>query len=76
MHCWHQKVLLEKAQAGDKLGDVSVNYENNYKTYQAWRDKLSRPLNATNKVRRPLHMKRPWVPISKKAYDFSHVKFD
>jgi len=68
MHCWHQKVILEPAQAGDKIGDIYVNYENNFKTYQAWRDELTRPLNSTNKWRRPQWIKRPWVPLSEKAY--------
>ncbi len=68
MHCWHQKVILEPAQPGDKIGDITVNYENNFKTYQAWRDELTRPLNATNKWRRPRHIKRPWVALSEKAY--------
>ncbi len=68
MHCWHQKVILEPAQKGDKIGDILVNYENNFKTYQAWRDELTRPLNANDKLRRPQHIKRPWVPLSDKAY--------
>ncbi len=68
MHCWHQKVILEPAQAGDSIGDIYVNYENNFKTYQAWRDELTRPLNSTNKWRRPQHIKRPWVALSEKAY--------
>lgn len=68
MHCWHQKVILEPAQAGDSIGDIHVNYENNFKTYQAWRDELTRPLNSTNKWRRPQHIKRPWVALSEKAY--------
>ncbi|MDX9966684.1 MAG: molybdopterin-dependent oxidoreductase, partial [Sulfuricurvum sp.] len=46
MHCWHHKVLLEPAQAGDKIVDIFVNYENNLKVYQAWRDQLSRGLDA------------------------------
>ncbi len=68
MHCWHQKVILEPAQKGDKIGDIHVNYENNFKTYQAWRDELTRPLNANDTLRRPQHIKRPWVPLSDKAY--------
>ncbi len=68
MHCWHQKVILEPAQAGDKIGDIYVNYENNFKVYQGWRDGLTRPLNASDKLRRPQHIKRPWVPLSDKAY--------
>ncbi|WP_304544215.1 molybdopterin-dependent oxidoreductase [Sulfurimonas microaerophilic] len=68
MHCWHQKVILEPAQAGDKIGDIYVNYENNFKIYQGWRDQLTRPLNENDKLRRPQHIKRPWVPLSDKAY--------
>jgi anaerobic selenocysteine-containing dehydrogenase len=68
MHCWHQKVILEPTQAGDKIGDIHVNYENNFKTYQAWRDKLTRGLDADSQWRRPQHIKRPWVPLSEKAY--------
>ena len=68
MHCWHQKVLLESINSGDKIGDVYVNYDNNLKVYQAWRDKLARPLTSKDKLRRPIHIKRPWVPISKKGY--------
>jgi anaerobic selenocysteine-containing dehydrogenase len=68
MHCWHQKVILEKAQPGDRIGDIEVNYENNFKTYQAWRDDLTRPLDENSKWRRPQHIKRPWVPLSEKSY--------
>ncbi|KIM11552.1 MAG: twin-arginine translocation pathway signal protein [Sulfuricurvum sp. PC08-66] len=68
MHCWHQKVLLEPAQPGDKIGDIHVNYENNFKTYQAWRDQLTRGLDENSTIRRPRHIKRPWVSLSDKAY--------
>ena len=70
MHCWHQKVLLEPISEGDKIGDVFVNYENNFKTYQAWRDDLTRPLDENDTERRPRWIKRPWVPLSDKAYEF------
>ena len=71
MHCWHQKVLLEPAQAGDKIGDIYVNYDNNLKIYQAWRDQLSRGLDANSTIRRPRHIKRPWVGLEPSAYDVS-----
>ena len=67
-HAWHQKVRIEKAAKGDKIGDIYVNYENNMKVYQAWRDKLTRPLNTKDTLRRPVHMKRPAVPLTLKAY--------
>jgi len=68
MHCWHQKVILKPAEPGDKIGDIYVDYENNFKTYQAWRDELTRPLTSANKWRRPQFIKRPWVALSEKAY--------
>ena len=68
MHCWHQKVILEPAQQGDKIGDIHVNYENNFKVYQTWRDQLTRGLDSNSEFRRPPHIKRPWVPLSEKAY--------
>lgn len=68
MHCWHQKVILEPAQKGDKIGDIHVNYDNNFKTYKAWRDELTRGLDSNSEFRRPPQIKRPWVPLSEKAY--------
>ncbi len=67
-HAWHQKVSIELAGPEDQIGDIYVNYENNMKVYQAWRDKLTRPLEAGDTLRRPPHIKRPAVPLSKKAY--------
>lgn len=68
MHCWHQKVLLEKAQPGDKVGDLKVDIDATFKTYQAWRDELTRPAPGPGGLRRPKHLKRPWVPLSESAY--------
>ncbi len=70
-HAWHQKVIIEKAGSSDKIGDIYVNYENNFKTYQAWRDKLTRPLEPGDTLRRPRHMKRPGSKLSDKAYAIS-----
>lgn len=67
-HAWHQKVSIELAKADDKIGDIMVNYENNFKIYQGWRDKFTRPLNSSDTMRRPRHMPRPAVPLSDKAY--------
>ncbi|QSZ42426.1 molybdopterin-dependent oxidoreductase [Sulfurimonas aquatica] len=67
-HAWHQKVIIEKAKADDKIGDIVVNYENNMKVFQSWRDTLTRPLQTGDKLRRPQHIKRPAVPLSNKAY--------
>ena len=66
-HGWHQKVVITKASADEKIGDIHVNYENNFKVYQAWRDQLTRPLEPGDTWRRPYHIKRPVKP-SQKAY--------
>ena len=66
-HGWHQKVVITKASENDKIGDIYVNYENNFKVYKAWRDELTRPLEPGDKWRRPYHIKRPVKP-SQKAY--------
>ena len=67
-HAWHQKVSIELAGRDDQIGDIYVNYDNNMKVYQAWRDKLTRPLDSSDTLRRPKHIKRPAVPLSHKAY--------
>lgn len=74
MHCWHKKAVLEKAHAGDQIGDVYVDIDNNMKIYRAWRDELTRPLDHDSTLRRPLHIKRPWVKLSEKAYEVSIKK--
>jgi len=67
-HAWHQKVIIEPAKESDTIGDIYVNYETNFKVYQAWRDKLTRPLKAGDTLRRPKHMKRTGPAISDKGY--------
>ncbi len=67
-HAWHQKIRVELAGKDDTIGDIYVNYENNMKIYQIWRDKFTRPLQAGDKLRRPMHMKRTGPALSAKAY--------
>ena len=67
-HAWHQKVSIELAGKEDQIGDIWVNYENNLKVTQAWRDKLTRPLDSNSTLRRPKHIKRPAVPLTDNAY--------
>ena len=73
-HAWHQKVIIEKAGEDEKIGDLYVNYENNFKTFQSWRDELTRPLDENDTLRRPRHIKRPAVPLSDKAYSVNIKK--
>ena len=68
MHCWHKKVLIEKASPEDKIGDVVVDIEKTLKVYQAWRDVLTRPAPGPNNLRRPKWFPRPWYPHTDKAY--------
>jgi anaerobic selenocysteine-containing dehydrogenase len=68
MHCWHQKVLLEKAGPDDRVGDIKVDIQATFDTYKAWRDELTRPAPGPGGLRRPEHLKRPWVPLTRGAY--------
>ncbi|WP_457640305.1 molybdopterin-dependent oxidoreductase [Persephonella sp.] len=68
MHCWHKKVLVEKAGPDDRIGDVVVNTEATFRVYQAWRNELTRPAPGPNGLRRPLWFKRPWYPHTTSAY--------
>jgi anaerobic selenocysteine-containing dehydrogenase len=67
-HCWHQKVSITLAGKDEVIGDIYVNYDNNFKTYQSWRDELARPLDSTNTTRRPTQLKRPVWPLTKNAW--------
>jgi hypothetical protein len=68
MHCWHQKALLERGQPGDRIGDIKVDIDATFRTFQAWRDRLTRPAPGPGGLRRPEHLKRPWVAITREAY--------
>ena len=36
MHCWHQKVKIEKAQSDDRYGDVIVDTKRSHEIYHEW----------------------------------------
>jgi hypothetical protein len=36
MHCWHQKVTVEPAQAEDRYGDVFVDRGRAQEVYERW----------------------------------------
>ncbi len=67
-HAWHQKVSITLAGKDEVIGDIYVNYENNFKVYKAWRDELARPLDSTNTTRRPTQLKRPVWAITENAW--------
>ncbi len=54
MQCWHQKVTVRAAQAGDAFGDIAVDRAKARAVYKEWLA-LTRP--PTGKLRRPL-----WIP--------------
>jgi len=59
MHCWHQKVTVEPAHAGDRYADVFVDTANSRAVYEEWKE-LTKPANGP--LRRPLWMNRPLRP--------------
>ena len=61
MHCWHQKVTVEPAQAGDKYGDIMVDTNKSFEVYKKWLE-MTRPAPGPDGLRRPLWFKRPLKP--------------
>ena len=67
MHCWHQRVRLEKPQPGDKYGDIFVDTKKSHAIYKEWLKK-TRPAPGPDGLRRPLWFKRPVRPDEKMYY--------
>ena len=67
MHCWHQKVRLEKAHPEDKYGDVYVDTNKSFEIYKEWL-KQTRPAPGPDGLRRPLWMSRPVRPADEMFY--------
>ncbi|MEZ5426670.1 MAG: molybdopterin-dependent oxidoreductase [Pyrinomonadaceae bacterium] len=67
MHCWHQKVSIEKAHPEDKYGDVFVDTEKSFAVYREWLEK-TRPAPGPNNLRRPLWLARPLRPVEEMFY--------
>ncbi len=63
MHCWHQKVVVTAAQAGDRYGDVFVDTAKSMAVFEEWLAK-TRPAGefGPGGLRRPLHLKRVCRP--------------
>lgn len=67
MHCWHQKVTVERARADDRYGDVVVDVRKSAAAYQEWlaaaRTAAGGPRGASaTGLRRPLHFARAVRP--------------
>lgn len=67
MHCWHQKVRLEPAQAQDQYGEVFVDTKKSFQVYEEWL-KLTRPAPGPKGLRRPLWLNRPLRPAEECFY--------
>jgi anaerobic selenocysteine-containing dehydrogenase len=69
MHCWHQKVTVEKAAPGDAYGDIEVDTAKSHALYREWLDK-TRPAPGPGGLRRPLWFDRPLRP-ARDAYNIT-----
>jgi anaerobic selenocysteine-containing dehydrogenase len=61
MHCWHQKVVVTRAQPGDRYGDVLADTRKSMEVYREWLAK-TRPGPGPGGLRRPLWLDRPVRP--------------
>ncbi|MEZ5305778.1 MAG: molybdopterin-dependent oxidoreductase [Pyrinomonadaceae bacterium] len=67
MHCWHQRVRVERAQEGDKYGDVYVDTKKSMEVYREWLA-MTRPGPGPGGLRRPLWLGRPLRPAEETFY--------
>jgi len=63
MHCWHQKVRLEKAGPDDHYGDVMVDTNRSHELYKEWMAR-TRPAPGPDGTRRPAWFDRPLRPVA------------
>jgi anaerobic selenocysteine-containing dehydrogenase len=63
MHCWHQKVRLERAGPNDRYGDIFVDTRRAHEVYKEWLA-MTRPAAqvSPNGLRRPHWLLRPFRP--------------
>ena len=62
MHCWHQRVTLEKAGPDDRYGDIFVDTDKAHEVYKEWLA-MTRPAPGPDGLRRPLWFDRPLRPV-------------
>ena len=67
MHCWHQRVRLERPQPGDSYGDIFVDTNKSHEVYKEWL-RMTRPAPGPNGLRRPLWFNRPLRPQEELYY--------
>ena len=62
MHCWHQRVRLERAGPDDRYGDIEVDTDKAHEAYKEWMQR-TRPAPGPDGTRRPLWFDRPLRPV-------------
>ena len=67
MHCWHQKVRLEKTTDEDRYGDIFVDTNKSFAIYKEWLA-MTRPGPGPDNLRRPLWLTRPVRPADEMFY--------
>jgi anaerobic selenocysteine-containing dehydrogenase len=67
MHCWHQKVTVEKSREGDRYGDVEVDTAKSMELFREWKA-LAKPRVQTDGLRRPLWFARAVRPSAEAYY--------
>lgn len=67
MHCWHQRVRIEKAGPNDNYGDIFVDTKKSFENYKEWL-KMTRPAPGPGGLRRPLWFNRPLKPATETYY--------
>ena len=72
MHCWHQKVRLERARDGDQYGDVVVDTKRSRAVYAEWMAQ-TRPGPSRQGLRRPEFMMRPVKPRRRAFFAEGHT---
>jgi anaerobic selenocysteine-containing dehydrogenase len=63
MHCWHQRVRLERAGVDDRYGDIEVDTEKAHQAYKEWMQR-TRPAPGPGGLRRPMWFDRPLRPVA------------
>lgn len=61
MHCWHQRVRVERARPGDRYGDVEVDTNRSLEVFREWLAN-TRPAPGPDGLRRPLWFARAVRP--------------
>ena len=67
MHCWHQRVRIEKPKEGENYGDIFVDTNKSFMIYKEWMA-MTRPAPGPNGERRPLWFKRAFKPDESTYY--------